>query len=695
MPVVSKEVPAMNRLTPEFKAEFGQLMDEALDYPPNEFLQKGLDILRKHKLLIEKVMIHPKQMLCHKENRGRLMLNPRKAHRNGARILGIGADKNQLSLALCCELAPSGPTRLANIHLNEQLVHKSHGLLAPVTGDESYISLSCSHTAAFCKVAPLCPKTPYTQLQDQFGKLDYGKICNQTAYKEMCEVGWTWIVVPWDVDLAYPQFAARAQQALNGSNSVSDEVGELEVAMSLAEMHATMQDDPYWESKALKSVADMGLECGDYASTILDFVKLYGGGAHAPHISFIDSIMKTFNATVALGEDMWAALTYSESPNKMEKLPLLRVALALINLTAGGATIIDKPHVQKAFSKQKAVLAAAAETALENSFEIISILGQTGVTQADVLAPLGHFFVRTGLLVVDMQLKGPEAKKYTMGEIKKFFLDDVSKVAGHAINFPEWSDDFQSGNSGPAAPRGSPEAARRPKAASSKACAAPASLSDLKSPIWIAAQAGFEAGSVVIEKKFGDAQSKSIPMEIVEINDDGEVKLRQALAYSPPTAMVVGTVQVSDLLLRWTHTSIQIPENFGSAVGGSSDVDMVRANLFIALMGLNGEHQSEAANSLQIWRKPDMVRTGATAIPKGGLVLVPMTTLNNITGGKKPGGAHVLLGNHAVEGVIVGFYGSAPAKPIADKGKNKQETFFSRQTAKRSRRFQRYILSGG
>ena len=127
---------------------------------------------------------------------------------------------------------------------------------------------------------------------------------------------------------------------------------------------------------------------------------------------------------------------------------------------------------------------------------------------------------------------------------------------------------------------------------------------------------------------------------------------------------------------QWTHTSIQIPENFGSAVGGSSDVDMVRANLFIALMGLNGEHQSEAANSLQIWRKPDMVRTGATAIPKGGLVLVPMTTLNNITGGKKPGGAHVLLGNHEVEGVIVGFYGSAPAKPIADKGKNKQATFF-------------------
>ena len=126
-----------------------------------------------------------------------------------------------------------------------------------------------------------------------------------------------------------------------------------------------MQDDPFWESKALSSVADMGLECGPYAKTILDFVKLYGGGANAPHISFIDSIMKTFNATVALGEDMWSALTYQESSNKMEKLPLLRVALALVNLTAGGATIIEKPDVLKAFNKRKAAEAAAAAKAAE------------------------------------------------------------------------------------------------------------------------------------------------------------------------------------------------------------------------------------------------------------------------------------------------------------------------------------------
>ena len=134
--------------------------------------------------------VSPKYFLVHKENRNKLMLNHLNVHKKGGVIYGIGADLKQLSVAICAELAPDGPTRLSQLEANRSMLKKFAGLLAPINGEELYLSLGCSHTVAFCKLAPLAGPTPIKALQDANGKVDYAKICKQADFKHMMEKGW-------------------------------------------------------------------------------------------------------------------------------------------------------------------------------------------------------------------------------------------------------------------------------------------------------------------------------------------------------------------------------------------------------------------------------------------------------------------------------------------------------------------------
>ena len=191
-------------------------------------------------------------------------------------IYSVGADRKQLTTAVTVEIAPSGPTRVLNLTANAELVKKSKNLLAPVNGEELYLSLGCGHTVAFCKVAALGGPTPQKGLQDSMGNIDYGKLCKQAEFKAMLEQGWDWDIIPWDVDQMFPRFAKSAQKALNGSNSAATEIGELETACNLADLQEDLADNPEWEKVALQSVQDMCMSCAPYSSTILDFEALWG-----------------------------------------------------------------------------------------------------------------------------------------------------------------------------------------------------------------------------------------------------------------------------------------------------------------------------------------------------------------------------------------------------------------------------------
>ena len=70
------------------------------------------------------------------------------------------------------ELATEGHAREINIQKNKALVARAKGKLAPVTGEEKYLSVGCGHTAAFVKLAKVGGPTPEASLADGKGMID-------------------------------------------------------------------------------------------------------------------------------------------------------------------------------------------------------------------------------------------------------------------------------------------------------------------------------------------------------------------------------------------------------------------------------------------------------------------------------------------------------------------------------------------
>ena len=156
-------------MTSAFKAEFQAAL--AAKVPEGEIYGNCIKILFDHKLAYELADINPRFFLTHKENRGGLMLSPHNAHRNATRLfLSKAADKKYLVNAVCFELPASGPLREEHVAKNKQLISRSSGYLAAVSGEERYVTVGCGHTAAFCKQAAVAGKTPSKVLQDEQGR---------------------------------------------------------------------------------------------------------------------------------------------------------------------------------------------------------------------------------------------------------------------------------------------------------------------------------------------------------------------------------------------------------------------------------------------------------------------------------------------------------------------------------------------
>ena len=88
--------------------------------------------------------------------------------------------------------------------------------------------------------------------------------------------------------------------------------------------------------------------------------------------------------------------------------------------------------------------------------------------------------------------------------------------------------------------------------------------------------------------------------------------------------------------------------------------DRKKAQIFLAISEASC---SAAAGSLEYWRRPDMVRTGAKALPTGSLTLVPSVTLSNITFKAVTG---LSLGKHKIDDKTVECFATGPPKMAFD-----------------------------
>ena len=575
------------RITPAFEAEFGELMDNWQKFTPNGFYIKGMEIMDRY-CLIQTVIAPPEEFLTHIENRNKSMLNQKNVHTKGEIIFNIGADRKQLITAICVELAPAGPTRLANIEANRKLIKRSAGLLAPINGRERYLSLGCGHTVAFCKTCKVGGRTFLILLQDKDGMLDVGKIKKQPEFKAMIEEGWEWKVIPWDVDALYPRFAKVTQKALNGSNSAATEISEMDAAMALAELMEEMKDQAGWEKIAIEKVSESCMTCAVFLPVILDFVKLYGGGPGAPHIQLMENLGKKFNSALVLGQEFWRALVYTEFCDKTNKHPLLRMAMALVNLTTESSkAIITKSDVSRVAGKAYVSSAKTAEEVMQQALEAIQILTDAGTEYDDLLEALGQLLVRIGISVTQKHQSGPDGKELTMKQIKKLFIDACSKVFGQPVNFLDWG-----------------HAQNAPEVPVVAVIAAPesATLNDHSSATWIAGNKNFKVGKFIKENNKYDI------FKIKEIQDDTlEIIVLKVQKYTSAEPEFEASVTLEDLLASWRVIGGGVvPEKskFKELRPNTIMLELAKLKVFQALVDLDESKRDQLTDyNIEFWKK--------------------------------------------------------------------------------------------
>ena len=583
-----------------------------------------LGILKQHKMMYYMEEVHPRFFMVHVANRDYLMMNPKNAHVRGAQIKASGADLGQLTNAYCIELPESGPRRDEHIQKNNLLIKQAEGLLAPLNGDERYVTVGCGHTSQFCKTADAGGITSEPSLQRiDSEKIDKQALCSNTNFGIMINRGWKWAVVKAIVDVNHPRFAEIAQGALNVRNHSSSSMGELEVCMTLAK-----RSSADGRSEAVNLIERLCAPCKGYASVLLDYVVNFGGGNESFIIQFVDGVGKQFNADVTLGETFWNAVTYTQFFDKTSKFPLVRAALLLCNLTTclvedGIARLLSKTDVKTAASQKCAVEAARAERTLQEALDIVESISSL----AKCLKPIGLLFVRIGLKLVGAEKKGREATEYSMKRIRSLFLDGMAKIVQGPVHFDKWADvqdDSEDDH------EKAPKAGRTEESADAVQLA---SLGDHASDAWLCSQAGFDIGSQVKEKALEpDPEHLYVIMDI----DDGKVSLHQVCSFDGVPLKV--SVDIGELLDNWTISRVEPPVSMGQgpALPQVFDEQLKRNDVFKAIHDLHIKH-SKNYDQLSYYRRPDHVRTRSGPIKAEALVLVPLVPAGSIMSGKKSG----------------------------------------------------------
>ena len=157
-----------------------------------------LDVLFQEKIAYTVDEVHTDYFLVHPDNRSKLGINAFNSQRQGAYIIRVGADLQLLATSTAFELSGLEPARSDQLRFNHKLVDKADAMLAPVTGKERYLTVSCGHTTAFCRAGNASCKTTELDLQDSFGRLNAQSLGR--TYAAMCHMltkGWRWTTLPW------------------------------------------------------------------------------------------------------------------------------------------------------------------------------------------------------------------------------------------------------------------------------------------------------------------------------------------------------------------------------------------------------------------------------------------------------------------------------------------------------------------
>ena len=327
-------------------SDWKQELEDALADPDSGILtkwSKAERVLEKHKMLY-KIKATPDAFLVHPLNRASLGINATAMHRKGARVLQVGVDPGLLTRSTAWEIANTPQVRAKQMASMRSLVESCAGLLAPLTGQEMYLSTSSSHISQFLKALSAGCRTTESFLADAHGKLCPSRwLASDAKLKELLTHGWEWSIIKAEVESSFPKLPLLCQSALNAANSVYSPESELEVSLALA----AEADDRIASGHQSVNFAEIGkavtaetkLEALD--PTLGTFVQRYGGGPGAPFVRFLDLVAKEYDDSIELGTEYWQSVVSLKPRCQATSFPLLRVALLTTNLCAPKRRVVD------------------------------------------------------------------------------------------------------------------------------------------------------------------------------------------------------------------------------------------------------------------------------------------------------------------------------------------------------------------
>ena len=567
---------------------------------------KDANIAYERVARVEEIMVHP----C---NRGGLGLNAHEVHKTLAVVRAVGADGSYQHKATAFEMVQSGEKQKAQLSFNQQLIDRSAGLLAPLTGRERLLSVANSHFSAGCRaiIAGCCTTMP--SLQDPTGKLNLLQVTDgDPEFKRIIEQGWTWTVIPAFAEQLWPQLPDLAQNALNADQGSYTMASELQVMSTMA-AYASVEETINWSAIIAKVKTAMP-PCSSYLGPLVEFVKNYAGGPGAPIIKYLDGFAKEYGGNKVLGETFLQAVVAGQFPTSSSRFPFMRAACIACNLvspkpkiTDGIARLVVKTDITNLCRKDKLLSVTAAESLMADAWgQVQQACAEGRMDRPTCHAIFGKLQSRALLFLLGKLKDGPEKKIFkTLSEINLKFAEDVRTATA-----------------------GTGEACDADVGMRAAGCnsGVQVTLEEQADPVWIARQNGF-----VVGKYYVDKLNPNNIFLLESFTATGVTFQLHALGRTHVEFELFDNLK-SKYMLHRSKMQLAITDDITPHQPEHHAVmqmDLKRAALFSELMAAAVQHSQREADHLTFMLFPPEVRIKSPC-KKGELKLLPVTDLGRL-----------------------------------------------------------------
>ena len=600
------------------------------------------------------------------------MLNGFNCRANAARVIKVGANRNELHGAVAIEMSPFATARAEQMQANIDLAKRSKGLLPAPTGKENLLSLGTGHMCGFVRCALAGLQAKFTTLADKTGKISMPILLADPEFAIMVQTGWSWRILQWQAEATWPSLPEFFQRALNASNGIAAESTEWEAAITLGEIFNSMEE-PSWQV-AEEALLAQDPVCSGYLGCIRTLVEKYGGGGSFPLIAEQEEFYKTLSANRRLGEAFTKAIVDTKLDEYCPRLHV-RHALIALNLTSqktedGIVKFVYKSHIQALASKDKRPIVARADEELDagRAF-LLELAAKSRISAEQFIELLGLFRIRYGGYLTNLSKQTFEGIAYNnateiVGKLLKETTAAIkahNNLAGDKVEIPLILRSALTYDDKPAEPRNTskPTEADKDK---SKALTIDEATSYAQA---VKDRKRMEIGGMVTMTKSHPNRLNGI-YTIMSIG--ASVHLTEVDCFKDHADLVTVKIAFDEFMKTWQEYKGEVPvraEGSWSLVYNSfsASIEELKANLYIELKQLALENENPPLDELVLLQfKPSCIRARSD-LPKAEIVLYPTVSSIAQIGTKASDSAYRVQTSFPRPGGKVDLYVCIPPQP--------------------------------